>query len=66
MLPAGEGLRRQGIAEQIGRMLEAVLITTDQTRELAEECIKDYKNGDSVKDIVEHLTYFRQLLQEAI
>jgi len=58
-------LRRQGIAEQIGRMLESDLITTDQARELAEQCIDDYQNGETVKDIVKHLTYFRQLLQEA-
>lgn len=56
-------VRRQGIAEQIGRMLDADLITPDQARELAEECIKDYENGQTVKEITKHLSYFRQVLQ---
>lgn len=55
-------VRRQGIAEQIGRMLEAELITPDQARELIEQCIKDYENGETVKEITKHLTYFRQVL----
>ena len=55
-------IRRQGIAEQIGRMLDAELITPDQARELTEQCIKDYENGETVKEITKHLTYFRQVL----
>ena len=56
-------IRRQGIAEQIGRMLESELITPDQARELAEECIRDYESGQTVKEITKHLAYFRQVLQ---
>jgi len=59
-------IRRQGIAEQIGRMLDAELITPDQARELAEECIKDYENGQTVKEITRHLSYFRQVLQGTV
>lgn len=43
--------RRQGIAEQIGRMLEADLITEDQAKELTQEAIDLYNKGWSVKQI---------------
>lgn len=58
-------LRRQGIAEQIGRMYEAGLITADQGRELTQETIKDYNGGATVKEIVRNLSVLRQALAGA-
>lgn len=60
--PQGK-VRRQGIAEQIGRMLEAELINIDQARELADSCIKDYQDGQSVKKITERLRVLREMLK---
>lgn len=57
-------IKRQGIAEQIGRMLEANLITIEQARELAQEAINDYNNGRSVKEVTSTLRLFRLTLQE--
>ena len=55
-------VRRQGIAEQIGRMLEAELITVEEARELAETCMKDYEDGTPVKEIESTLRLLRQYL----
>ena len=57
-------IKRQGIAEQLGRMLEANLITIEQARELAQEAINDYNNGHSVKEVTNTLRLFRLTLQE--
>lgn len=56
-------IRRQGIAEQLGRMLEADLITVEQAKELAQYAINDYNSGESVKQIEKNLRHLRQALQ---
>lgn len=56
-------VRRQGIAEQLGRMLEADLITTEQAKELAQWAIDDYNSGSSVKAITSTLRLYRQNLE---
>ena len=62
----GKGnFRRQGIAEQIGRMLKADLITIEQAKELAQLAIDDYNSGTSVKQIESTLRLYRQALQNA-
>ncbi len=48
-------IRRQGIAEQIGRMYHSGIITADQGRELIRECKEDYKQGRTVKEIEQTL-----------
>lgn len=58
-------VRRQGIAEQIGRMLEADLITVEQAKELAQWAIDDYNSGASVKQIESTLRLYKQTLQNA-
>ena len=58
-------VRRQGIAEQLGRMLVAELITTEQAKELAQWAIDTYNNGTSVKQIESTLRLYRQTLQKA-
>lgn len=58
-------VRRQGIAEQLGRMLVAELITTEQAKELAQWAIDTYNNGTSVKQIESTLRLYRQTLQNA-
>lgn len=55
-------IKRQGIAEQLGRMLEAELITIEQARELAQWAIDSYNAGDSVKHITSTLRLYRQNL----
>jgi len=61
----GKGnIRRQGIAEQIGRMLEADIITIEQAKQLAQEAQKDYENGESVKEISKALARLRQALAQ--
>lgn len=57
--------RRQGIAEQLGRMLKADLITEEQAKELAQWAIDDYNSGASVKQIESTLRLYRQTLQNA-
>ena len=52
-------VRRQGIAEQLGRMLEAELITIEQARELAQQAIDEYNSGESVKAIADTLRLYR-------
>ena len=56
-------IRRNGIAEQIGRAYDDGLITEAQVRELAEIAISQYGNGKSVKDIEKDLRTLRQMLQ---
>lgn len=58
-------IRRQGIAEQLGRMLEADLITVEQAKELAQWAIDDYNSGASVKQIESTLRLYKQTLQNA-
>ncbi len=55
--------RRQGIAEQIGRIYDAELLTKDQCKELLQIVIADYENGSSVKEIETKLRAFRKMLQ---
>lgn len=58
-------IRRQGIAEQLGRMLEADLITVEKAKELVQWAIDDYNSGTSVKQIESTLRLYRQALQNA-
>lgn len=51
--------RRQGIAEKIGRMYSKGLITDDESRSLAADCMKDYENGEPVKQIEKRLALLR-------
>lgn len=62
-LSANRKVRRQGIAEQLGRMLEADLISTEQAEELAQQAIDDYNSGRSVKEITNTLRLYRQHLE---
>ena len=55
--------RRRGIAEQIGRIYDAELLTKDQCKELLEIVIADYESGSSVKEIESELRAFRKMLQ---
>ena len=55
-------IRRQGIAEQIGRLYESGAISAEQGRELLETCKKDYKSGISVKEIERRLRQLRKIL----
>ena len=52
-------LKRQGIAEQLGRMLEAELITIEEGQELMQWAIDRYNSGDSVKQIESTLRLYR-------
>lgn len=60
--PRGK-IRRQGIAEQIGRMIETELITEDQGRDLIEQCKKDYQDGATVKEIERRLRELKKILK---
>lgn len=63
----GKGrIRRQGIAEQLGRMLEGELITIEQARELAQWAIDEYNSGGSVKAIADTLRLYRQNLAATV
>ena len=53
-------VRRQGIAEQLGRMLEDGFSVED-CKELAETCIKEYQAGVPCKKIEQRLRDVRQL-----
>lgn len=53
-------VRRQGIAEQLGRMLEAGEITAGEAKNLAEWAIDTYNTGGSVKNIVNALRLYRR------
>ena len=52
-------IRRQGIAEQIGRMRIYRLATDKELIKLLRACIKQYNNGESVKDIEKQLRELR-------
>lgn len=54
--------KRQGIAEQLGRMYEAGLIDKDEGRQLANQVINDYKNGASVKELEKRLRDLRIIM----
>lgn len=56
--------RRQGILEQLGRMLEEGSITVEDGRGLLRECMADYKQGESVKIIEKRLRTLRRLWKE--
>lgn len=55
--------RRQGIAEQIGRIYAAGLATDEETKELIQSCIEDYWAGRKVKEIESSLRFLRLALQ---
>jgi len=55
--------RRQGIAEQIGRIYHAELLTLEQCKELMIAAIEEYESGKSVKEVEKHLRDFRLMLQ---
>ena len=52
-------VRRQGIAEQLGRMYCAGLIDEQSGKELAQTVIDEYRNGSSVKEIEKTLRFMR-------
>ena len=56
-------IRRQGIAEQLGRMYGAALITADEARELMVKIRHDYEQGRTVKQITKDLATVRKALQ---
>lgn len=55
--------RRQGIAEQIGRMYEAGLLDEDQAKTLFVSCRQDYQDGATVKDVEKSLRLLKAKLQ---
>lgn len=57
-------IKRQGIAEQIGRMMDAGLITTEEAKDLGNLVIADYNNGYSVKEIEARLRAIRKTLSK--
>ena len=56
-------IRRQGIAEQIGRMIEDESITEDEARELIARCKEEYANGARVKEIEQTLRSLHQMMR---
>ena len=52
-------IKRQGIAEQIGRLKFYGLVTDKELIKLVRACIKQYNNGESVKDIEKQLRELR-------
>ena len=57
------GIRRQGIAEQIGRMYVEGLQTKEQCKRLAQWVMDDYNDGTSVKTITKTLSLIRKKLK---
>lgn len=55
--------RRQGIAEQIGRIYDSGLLDKEQCKELLDTVIQDYENGETVKTIEKNLQGFKQMLK---
>ena len=53
-------MRRQGIAEQLGRMYMEGLISKNNCKKLLEYVIDDYNNGTSVKEISSRLSFLRK------
>lgn len=53
-------LRRQGIAEKIGRLYAAGKLTEEQARELSEAAMQEYEEGATVKEVVKHITVFAE------
>ena len=60
------GFKRQGIAEQIGRIREEGLVTDEELTELTRQAIRDYENGEKVKDIEKRLRNVRKVWKEAL
>ena len=58
--------KRNGIAEQIGRMREEELATDEELTELTRQAIRDYENGEKVKDIEKRLRNVRKVWEEAL
>ena len=58
-------IRRQGIAEQLGRLYDTGVIDKEQGRELAQTVMEEYNNGATAKEIETKLRTFRRSLQEA-
>lgn len=56
-------LKRQGIAEQIGRMKVYGTASDAELLQLAHDCIEQYKAGESVKAIERHLRQARQIIE---
>lgn len=57
--------RKQGILEQLGRMLEEGSITNiEDGRNILRECMENYKEGESVKTIEKRLRMLRKLWKE--
>ena len=54
--------RRKSIAEKIGRMYVQGILTDAQSMDLALTCIQDYKRGETVKQIIRHLSVLRNRL----
>ena len=58
-------LKRQGIAEQIGRMRIYRTASDAELLQLARECIKQYESGHPVKEIEKHLRQARHAIEGA-
>lgn len=56
-------LKRQGIAEQIGRMKVYGTASDAELLQLAHNCIEQYKSGHPVKEIEQHLRQARQIIE---
>lgn len=56
-------LRRQAIAEQLGRICESGLLNAEQCEELAQSAIDDYRSGSSVKQVAQRLRDFREMMR---
>ena len=55
-------IRRQAIAEQLGRIYDSRILDERQCRELAQSAVDDYRNGSSVKEVAQRLRDFRRML----
>lgn len=55
--------RRQGIAEQIGRMKEEGIASDEELIELTETCMEDYTAGKPIKEIEKGLRQIRKLFR---
>lgn len=62
----GRGIRRQGIAEQLGRMYAEGLQTKEQCKRLAQWVMDDYADGTSVKVLIKTLSLIRKKLKRGV
>lgn len=58
------GLRHNGIAEQIGRLLRGKHISFNQATDIALQVIEEYKNGATSKQIEQQLRRYKIYLQK--